>query len=120
MCTPGLFDGTPLERPVTCERCEKPLAACKCPRDAAGKLLLPKEQQARVRREKRNGKLVTVVAGLDVKASDLPGMLKTLRSKLGAGGTVNSDGELELQGDHRDKVIAYLKELAYPAKASGG
>ena len=33
---PGLFDGTPLVRPVTCQRCGKPLADCRCPRDAAG------------------------------------------------------------------------------------
>lgn len=116
---PGLFAGTSLERPVTCERCEKPLDQCRCPRDAAGKVKLPKDQPARVRRERRNGKMVTVIAGLDPAATDLPALLKQLRSKFGAGGTV-SDDELELQGDHRDKLIELLKAQGYPAKAAGG
>jgi translation initiation factor 1 len=82
-------------------------------------VLLPAQQPARVRREKRRGKVVTVIAGLDPQASDLPAMLKHLRSTLGTGGTIN-EGEMELQGDHRDKVLDYLKSLGYPAKAAGG
>lgn len=115
----GLFAGTPLERPVTCERCEKPLAQCTCPRGGDGRVLLPKDQPARVRREKRRGKSVTVIAGLDPTATDLAALAKQLRSSLGAGGTV-SDGEIELQGDHRDKVVERLKALGYPAKPAGG
>jgi translation initiation factor 1 len=115
----GLFAGTKWERPVTCERCEKPLADCKCPRDASGQILLPKDQPVRVRREKRRGKIVTVIAGLDPSASDLPGLLKQFKSMLAAGGTV-SDGEIELQGDHRDRVICELTALGYRPKAAGG
>lgn len=117
---PGLFDGTPLERPVTCERCEKPLDLCKCPRAKSGKIVLPKDQPARVSRERRGGgKMVTIVRGLDPNATDLAAMLKELKSKLGAGGTI-SDGCIELQGDHRDKLVEKLRQLGYPAKASGG
>jgi translation initiation factor 1 len=72
-----------------------------------------------VRREKRRGKMVTVVAGLDAKAADLPGLLKELRAKFGTGGTI-AEGELELQGDHRDKVVALLVERGFKAKAAGG
>jgi translation initiation factor 1 len=116
---PGLFAGTPLERPVTCERCEKPLPECHCPRDAAGHIVLPRDQQARVRREKRAGKVVTVIAGLDPVASDLPALLKSLKSTLAAGGTL-AGGEVELQGDHRDRIVAMLREMGYPAKSAGG
>ena len=63
--------------------------------------------------------MVTVIAGLDAKASDLPGLLKELRTKFGTGGTI-ADGELELQGDHRDKVVALLVERGFKAKAAGG
>lgn len=115
----GLFAGTPLERPITCERCGKPRRECSCPRSAEGAILLPKDQPARVRREKRRGKHVTVIAGLDSNATDLPALLKQLRTKFGAGGTV-SDGEVELQGDHRERVIELLKGMGYPAKAAGG
>jgi translation initiation factor 1 len=117
----GLFDGTPLQRPVTCERCGLALADCKCPRDATGHVLLPKDQSPRVRREKRNGKFVTVVAGLDASANDLPAMLKGWRSSMGTGGTLDKKtGEIELQGDHRDRLVAQLIEQGFKAKAAGG
>lgn len=125
---PGLFAGTPLERPVTCERCEKPLPECRCPRDSDGAIRLPKDQPVRVRRERRSGKIVTVVAGLDAAATDLPALLKKFKSRLGAGGTVAESRdargapavELELQGDHRDRLVEDLKSMGYPAKPSGG
>lgn len=119
----GLFHGTPLQQPVTCERCGLTLAACACPRDrASGKVLDPRTQPVRVRCEKRNGKTVTVAAGFSPRSArtdDLPAMLRHLRSTLGSGGAANDAG-FELQGDHRDKVIAYLTGLGYPAKAAGG
>lgn len=81
--------------------------------------MLPGEQPARVRREKRRGKHVTVVSGLDPVATDLPALVKKLKTRFAAGGTV-SDGELELQGDHREAVVELLKSMGYPAKAAGG
>lgn len=115
----GLFAGTSLERPVTCERCERVLAQCECPRGADGAIKLPKDQPARVRREQRRGKMVTVITGLDPAATDLPAMLKRMKTRLGSGGTV-SDGVIELQGDHRDRIVAELIKLGYPAKPAGG
>src|SRR2546423_904846 len=115
----GLFAGTPLERPVTCERCGKPLASCACPRGAGGKVVLPKDQPARVRRETRRGKWVTVIAGLDANASDLPGLLSQLRKKFATGGTV-AEGEIEVQGDHKERAVEFLRGLGYPAKGAGG
>jgi translation initiation factor 1 len=120
----GLFAGTPLERPVTCERCEKPLAACTCPRDATGAIKLPKNQPLKVRKENRRGKTVTVVSGFDASATNLPELLGKLKSSLGAGGTVADGelemGELEIQGDHRPRLVALLVSLGYPAKSVGG
>jgi len=116
----GLFAGTPLERPVTCERCSLPLAQCRCPRDASGAVTLPKDQPARVRREKRRGKITTVISGLDPSATPLPGLLKELRTLLATGGTVNDAHEIELQGDHQARMVELLKSRGYPAKAAGG
>ncbi|MGL4513805.1 MAG: hypothetical protein ACRCT8_12000 [Lacipirellulaceae bacterium] len=79
----------------------------------------PSEQQPRVRRERRRGKWCAVVAGLDDDPATLKTLLSALRTKLGCGGGV-SDGELVLQGDCRDAVVAKLVELGYKAKASGG
>ena len=114
-----LCDGTSLERPVTCEHCGKPRAECKCPRDGNGNVKLPKDQAARVRREKRRGKFVTVVVGLDPAATDIDALLKQLRKQLATGGSVREDG-IELQGDHRDRIVEMLKAMGYPDKPSGG
>jgi translation initiation factor 1 len=115
----GLFDGTPLERPVTCAVCEQPLSECGCPRDESGAILLPKDQPARVGREKRRkGKTVTVITGLDPVASNLSDILTQLKSACAAGGTINA-GRIEIQGDHRERVLSILRTLGYPAKPSG-
>ncbi len=62
-----------------------------------------------------------MIAGLDPAATDLEGLCKALKVKFATGGSVQKD-ELcvELQGDQREGVIAYLRELGYPAKAAGG
>ena len=109
----GLFDGTKFERPVTCDVCGKPLADCACPRDAAGKVLPPSKQTATIRLEKRpGGRVMTLVEGLDPSASDLAALLKTLKSRCAAGGTV-TDATIELQGDHRDPATELLTSLGY-------
>jgi len=115
----GLFAGTPLERPVTCERCGQPHGWCPCPRTRAGKVAVPGEQPARVRREKRTGKVVTVVFGIDLAEPHLKAFAVELKKTLSTGGTV-AGGEIELQGDHRERVLALLKARGYPAKAAGG
>lgn len=136
----GLFDGTPLQQPVTCEHCGKPLkpdatgtnttmtaAACSCPSDAAGTLRLPKDQHPRVRREKRRGKWCTIIADLDDAtcggATDRKALLKTLRTALGTGGgldTTERNDAIILQGDHRDAVVEHLRGMGYSAKPAGG
>jgi translation initiation factor 1 len=116
----GLFDGTPLERPVTCANCELAMKDCTCPRDATGAVNLPRNQPARVRREKRKGgKVVTIITGLDPVATDLKALLKQLKNKCASGGTVG-DATIELQGDHRDRLVIMLRGMGYPAKSAGG
>ncbi len=115
----GLFAGTSLEQPVTCEHCGKTLDDCACPCDAAGRVCRPQDQAVRVRREKRRGKWTTVAAHFDPVATDLDAMLKAYRGRFGCGGTTTDDG-FELQGDHRDAVIEDLLGHGYAAKAAGG
>lgn len=64
----------------------------------------------------RRGKTVTVVTGLP--AGDLAAVSKELKRLCGSGGAVK-DGAVEVQGDHRAKVIAVL-EGRYRVKATGG
>jgi translation initiation factor 1 len=116
----GLFSGTPLERPVTCEVCGKVLDECACPRDADGNVRLPKHQTATVSKAKRRkGKVVTLVTGLDPVASDLEAILKRLKSACGAGGTI-ADDAIEVQGDQREKVAEELRGMGFKAKTAGG
>lgn len=123
----GLFDGTPLERPVTCERCGRGLDDCACPKDGDGKPTPPSDQHPRVRREKRRGSWSTVITGLDPHATDHKALLKQLRTALGTGGGVTTaagpngpEPALVLQGDHKDAVVERLTALGYRAKPAGG
>ncbi|MCB9856736.1 MAG: translation initiation factor [Phycisphaerales bacterium] len=115
----GLFDGTSLERPVTCAICNQPLATCKCPRNADGDVVRPKDQPIRIRREKRRGKVVTVIAGFDPVASDMRGILGKLKTACAAGGTISAD-TIEIQGDHRERALKFMSDLGYAAKLAGG
>jgi translation initiation factor 1 len=116
----GLFDGTPLEQPVTCEVCERPISQCKCKRGESGDVLLPKDQHLRIGKEKRRkGKTVTVVHGLDPSTSNLEPICAKLKTACGAGGAIK-EGRIEIQGDHRERVLEIFLELGYPVKLIGG
>jgi len=109
----GLFAGTPLERPVTCETCGKPLDACDCPRGADGAVCRPCDQRITVRREKRpGGRTVTVARGFEPVASDLGAMAAALRTRLATGGTTDRDA-IEVRGEHVEAVAAFLEERGY-------
>jgi len=81
----------------------------------------PSQQKATVRldRKGRGGKSVTVIEGLQIPQKEREALLKRLKAKLGTGGTVK-DTCLEIQGDHRDALMAALEKLGYPTKRSGG
>ncbi|MFN7021159.1 MAG: translation initiation factor [Phycisphaerales bacterium] len=122
-----LFAGTPLEQPASCDRCNRPHAQCVCPRDRlSGKVLEPGSQPVRIRRDKRGGKMVTVITGFaprSAKTDDLPALLKTLRARLGAGGSLTNaetSPTIELQGDHRERVMEHLNDSGYRPRLAGG
>ena len=66
-------------------------------------------------RRNRGGKQVTLVTGFVGKADDLKELGKAPKTRCGVGGTAK-DGEITIQGDLRDKVVALLKEMGYNAK----
>jgi len=87
-----------------------------------GKIDLPARQQtAYVQRDRRRraGKTVTVVSGLQHNPATFKDLLRTLQTACGAGGTLR-EGEMEIQGDQRDKVAEKLRELGYKVKLVGG
>ena len=79
------------------------------------------EQNLRVQasRKGRKGKTVTIITGFQAKPETLATLLKQLKSHCGAGGTVK-ENTIEIQGDHRQKLLAQLLNLGYQAKVSGG
>ena len=83
--------------------------------------LPPNQQNVRIQatRSGRKGKTVTVITGFQCKEETLAQLLKQLKAQCGSGGTVK-DNTLEIQGDHRPKILEFLLKLGYKAKISGG
>jgi translation initiation factor 1 len=77
--------------------------------------------RVRVARETsgRSGKGVSVITGLPLATQELTALATRLKKLCGAGGAVR-DGGIEIQGDHRDRLVQELIKLGYEAKRSGG
>ena len=67
----------------------------------------------------RSGKGVSVVHGLPLATPELEALATELKKLCGAGGAVK-DGVIEIQGDHRDRLVEALRKKGYDAKRSGG
>ncbi len=67
----------------------------------------------------RRGKGVTVVWELGLNEVELQALAGKLKQKCGTGGTAK-DGRIEIQGDHRDRIVAELEAMGYKVKRSGG
>ena len=83
--------------------------------------LPPQQQNLRVQatRSGRKGKTVTVITGFQHKPETLTKLLKQLKAQCGSGGTVKND-TLEIQGNHKEKLVTLLSQLGYKVKISGG
>jgi len=101
-----------------CPECGRAAAACVCRKKgspSAG------DGVVRVRRETkgRGGKTVTVISGLPLDETGVKALAGELKRRCGTGGTVK-DGLVEIQGDHRELLLAELASRGFRAKAAGG
>lgn len=105
-----------------CPGCQRPVASCVCKTAKAeaartqargGAIRVGRETQG------RKGKGVTVITGLPLTGDALEALATQLKKRCGSGGTVR-DGVVEIQGDHRETLVAELGRLGWTAKKSGG
>ncbi|GCE26698.1 translation initiation factor [Dictyobacter alpinus] len=103
----------------TCPDCGRPYKDCRCEQTSTQK----KKSDGIVRimrdRKQRGGKTVTVITGVPASGSELTALAQQLKKLCGTGGTVK-DGNIEIQGDHCDKIQDKLTSLGYKVKRAGG
>jgi translation initiation factor 1 len=101
-----------------CPNCLRAITQCVCRKGTPGKR---GDGIVRVSRETqhRNGKAVTVVSGLALNAAELAELASDLKRRCGSGGTV-SENRIEIQGEHRDVLIAELARRGIAARRGGG
>jgi translation initiation factor 1 len=103
---------------AVCPGCRRPVKDCSC-RDIKGKPV--RDGIVRVSRETsgRKGKGVSVITGLPLTPVELEALAGELKRRCGSGGTA-TDGRIEIQGDHRDALVAELTRRGYTVKRAGG
>jgi translation initiation factor 1 len=106
-----------------CAGCRRPSAQCACRgRDGtAQRAATMAGAPVRVGRatQGRAGKGVTVITGLPLAAPQLEALAAEFKRQCGSGGTVR-DGAIEIQGEHRDRIVRELARRGFSPKRSGG
>ncbi|MFB6158205.1 MAG: translation initiation factor [Candidatus Nanohalobium sp.] len=90
----------------TCPKCGMPEDLCVC--DSIAR----EDQQITVKLDSRSyNKEMTVVEGLE-EGSEIDELASTLKSQLACGGTAK-EGHIELQGDHRRRIVDILEDEGF-------
>ena len=111
--------GTDDWRKLLCPKCHQLKKTCTCKPDEPPPP--SKSTVVRVGRETkgRGGKGVTIISDLPLDETGLTELATKLKTRLGTGGTVK-DGRIEIQGDHRDRLVAEVEGMGYRVKRAGG
>lgn len=88
--------------------------------EESAETLPPAKQNLKVWLDRlKGGRVATVVRGFVGSDDDLAALGKELKKSCGVGGTAK-DGEIIIQGDHRDRVVELLTKAGYRSKKAGG
>jgi translation initiation factor 1 len=105
------------EKGRICPGCGNPVKKCTCSKQTSpsgdGNVQVFFETKG------RKGKGVTLIKGLAMDAATLKLMSKKLKAMCGSGGTIK-EGVIEIQGDHIERILNYLKKQGVRAKCAGG
>jgi translation initiation factor 1 len=100
-----------------CHDCGNPVKQCTCRKKtspfADGNVRVSRETKG------RKGKGVTLIKGLNMDTTTIVLTSKKLKAMCGSGGTVK-EGIIEIQGDHVERILNYLKQQGLRAKRAGG
>jgi translation initiation factor 1 len=105
-------------RDLLCPKCHQLKTTCTCSSESSAP---SKSTVVRVGRETkgRRGKGVTIISDLPLNEDGLTELATKLKQRLGTGGTVK-EGRIEIQGDHRERIVVELEGLGYRVKRAGG
>jgi translation initiation factor 1 len=102
-----------------CPDCGQPKGTCRCgarraaPGPAPGPVRVGRETQG------RGGKGVTVISGLGLAPAELEALARELKQRCGSGGRIVAE-RIEIQGEHRDAIVAELARRGIAARRAGG
>ena len=101
-----------------CPKCRHAMGKCCCKQQ---KNRTKGDGIVRILRETkgRKGKGVTLITGVPLADDELKKLAKKLKQKCGTGGTLKH-GVIEIQGDHRESLLAELKNMGWTVKIAGG
>lgn len=105
-------------RDLLCPKCHQLKTTCTCKSEPSAP---SKSTVVRVGRETkgRRGKGVTTITDLPLDETGLTELATKLKQRLGTGGTVK-DGRIEIQGDHRDRIVQEIEGMVYRVKRVEG
>lgn len=106
------------EQGKMCPACGQSIKTCTCkqtqtPRQGDGIVRIGRETKG------RKGKGVSLITGLNLDPKELKLLAKKLKQKCGSGGSVKN-GVIEIQGDHRQKLMKELADMGLDVKLAGG
>ena len=93
---------------MVCPKCGLPKELCVC------ETMAKEAQKIKISVvQKKYGKYITVIKGIDATKIDMRELLKKLKSKLACGGTYKNE-QIELQGNHKERIGSILEKEGFP------